>query len=107
MVRVAAVPVLVFLAALASFGSSSVAEDPLDALPLGIVCESDSGLTVAYLNNVATDGVALYLSTDRRQGAKVTPDGTVEPLPTMRPAACYGQTIEQLREKRLTIEMTR
>ena len=99
MVRALAVPVFAALAALASFGSASLAEDPLDALPLAIVCEGDAGLTVAYLNNVDADGTALYLSTDRRQGAKVTTDGTVEPLPTMRPAACYGQTIEQLREK--------
>ena len=105
MARATAVPVLAFLAALASFGSASLAEDRLAKLPLGIVCEGNAGLTVAYLNNVAKDGTATYLSTDNRQGAKVAPGGTVEPLPTMRPAACYGQTIEQLRERNLIIEM--
>ena len=105
MARSLAVAVLTVLSVLVSFSSSSAAEDPLKTLPLAIICEGDAGRTVAYLNNVAKDGTATYLSTDNRQGAKVTPGGTVEPLPTMRPAACYGQSIEQLREKKLTIEM--
>ena len=71
-------------------------EGSFDDFPFMVRCEVSGAHHAFYLSKIDPDGVAVYMTPDRRAGT-VTIDGKAQPVGGSGPGSCSGKTLEQLR----------
>ncbi|MEH6583370.1 MAG: hypothetical protein V7754_15645 [Halioglobus sp.] len=83
--------------------TSAQTHEILEKWPITIICQRETAYIFGYLAEVKEDGTAVYLSPNGRQSAVVSEDGTLKSRLASK-GGCDGQTIQELREKGLTVE---
>ena len=77
-----------------------------DDFPFRVPCEVGGTHHAFYLSKIDPDGVAVYMTPDRRAGT-VTIDGKAQPVGGNGPGSCSSKTLEQLRSTGQTYYLKR
>ncbi|WP_312893142.1 hypothetical protein [Ancylobacter sonchi] len=80
--------------------------DPFEVFPIAIHCELKKTHHVFYLSRVDANGVATYISPSRAAGT-ITVDGAAQRIGGDQSGSCKGKTLEQLRESKQTLDVSR